>query len=198
MTTPLQRADAKFYAQHAVEGHFAHCVLQIYNDGSLYLLARNPEQKTYASKRFTPAQVIALRHWLMSSPEWSHDSSAETEIGDIRYSHETGLIELHSARGSRSFDPASDEDLARFVRLLKSLAPLPKSLAPTLPLPFPTPTDEDLARAQRFTNAAFARGYSGQATGRASAARPISTERAREKLDALFDGLVIEQNKRKI
>ena len=84
----------------------------------------------------------------------------------------------------------TEEDLAKLVRLLKSLAPIPRG-EPILPNVLPAPTEAELARRQVFLNAAPAIGYDGQALRKRALApgkldKEESKRRLREMRDLMF------------
>jgi len=126
----------------------------------LHLVAYNNQGKV-AHKHFPPATPLTeLRNWLQSPATWesaemvakfSHDSV-------ISYSHADGKVHLTTGRQERTFNPHSEESLASMVRLIQRLVPIPKD-PDQAPLPniLPTPTPEQLAKAQVYTRTAGAK-----------------------------------------
>lgn len=159
-------------------------------DSSLHAVAYASDGRV-ASKRFSPSQSLALKEWLRSPETWDNSVVvARSTSAYLSYSHEDGKIVLTGHRMDRSFDVQSDEDMAKLVRLLKRLSPLPKETEPLIPNLLPKPTEAELRQRQIFLNPTPARGYSGQATGRVKSKPTLSKEETRKKLDEIASALL--------
>lgn len=136
-------------------------------DGGLYIHVHDRSALAQASKRFAPSELLPLRDWLFKSAEWSPDTIPWSSLATIAYSHDDGLIHLGSRLGDATYDPQSDESLARLVRKLKSLAPIPRGLAEEAP-PLPLPTPAQLAARTIFKRAVVAKGSGSSGGSRSS------------------------------
>lgn len=160
------------------------------SDSSLHVVAYANDGRV-ASKRFPPATAIAIREWLQSPKTW--DTSvlvAKSTSAFLSYSHETGEIILTGHRIDRSFDVQNEEDMAKLVRLLKRLSPMPRETEPVIPNLLPKPTEAELRNRQIFLNPMPARGYSGTATAKNRAKPTLSREDTRKKLDEIASALL--------
>lgn len=166
--------------------------LTLTDDGRLYVRVERRDGQM-ATNTFTPAKCLSLREWLANA-EWSPIPGwlEARHAAEVLYSHSTGKIILNPGahKKEQHFDPNSEEDLAKLVRLLKSLAPIPRG-EPILPNVLPAPTEAELARRQVFLNAAPAIGYDGQALRKRALApgkldKEESKRRLREMRDLMF------------
>lgn len=175
--------------------------ISLTEDGALHIHAKRSDGFV-ANKRFTPSAALAIREWLTSSgTDWERDprpNQSGQEV-EVEYSHDTGYIVVNpgahpkSYYAPKSFDPNSDEALAKFVRYLKSRAPRPNASEPDLPDLLPQPTADQLAKATRYVHAMPANGYVGQASKRktSKSGRTVaSLAKSRERLAELRKQLI--------
>lgn len=179
-------------------GHYE-AVIDFAEDNSVTIRAMHGAAFT-AEQRFTPSQNLPLTEWLKSTT-WRMDRQIGSLLGQgeahIAYSHTDGLVRLKTAKSNQKFDPNKDEDLARLVRVLKRLSPMPRADEPVLPDLLPEPTPEQLANATRYLHPSPANGYSGQATRRASKSGRVvaSKEHSLARLQQLRAALVAGSRK---
>lgn len=120
-----------------------------------------------AHKKFDlQAGLRDLLAWLRDPAADPATTFAQYQVpGHVRkvcYDHESGALLLYlpnHSGGPLRFDPNKDEDLARLVRRLKALAPLPHEPdAPSLPMSLPVPTAEQMANRTIYSTAMAASG----------------------------------------
>lgn len=109
-----------------------------------------------AARTFQPTEPMsAIVEWCNDSKLWTRDLAMAERLNDtISYDHNDGKLHLITgwSQVHSTFDPNSDESLAKLVRTLKRKAPVPLSTANAQPPleGLPIPTAEQLANAQRF------------------------------------------------
>lgn len=119
-----------------------------------------------AEKRFAPAQALAIKDWLKSPKTWDKDNLKphpfrHSQSLSLTYSHESGKLRAFRflSLKAQQFDPNKDEDLAKLVRLAKSLAEKPVRSPKEEIAELPSVTAEDLAtKRQVFKEAQAAAG----------------------------------------
>lgn len=116
--------------------------------GTIWITYRAPEGDLTC--KLTPSHTLNdLLQWLCDPTTQASTMLKPSEkpwhSRSVSYNHLNGKLELHTGRTTFEFDPLDEEDLARLIRRLKSLAPLPSSETSHLPIPLPTVTAEDLA-----------------------------------------------------
>lgn len=151
-------------------------------DGGTQVVIYKDDDLHSASRRFSPATLLPLKDWI-KNPTWT-PCGRVFDNPSIRFNFETGLLELRKDSSKvHSYDPNSDEQMAKLVRKLKSLAKIPNGTTPPLPgLTRPEVLDHPITR---YTNPRAAKG-SGHRPVRKSQAKEASPEETeRMVLDAL-------------
>jgi len=156
-------------------------------DGSLSFELQSLRVK--AAKRFTPAQLLPLQAWLKTAAtEWELVPERQRGLR-VTYSHDDGRICLDTPGGSKYYDPTNDEDIARFVRYLKSRAPIPRSEQPELP-GLPEVTEEDL-RTKRSIYAEAQAAGGVKKPRRKKKPVPVADPEAEARLDAIMNQMLL-------
>lgn len=148
-----------------------------------------------ATRTFRPDEPMsAVEEWCRDSALWTRDMHATNVEDKICYSHDDGKIHLTGFLGThQTFDPNSDESLAKLVRQLKRRAPI-LNVGEEQPVleGLPIPSKEDLDRRIIATQIGIPDGVSsrGIKPRYRSQQSAVSQAKTKEIVDNILKGLL--------